>query len=173
MLGGAAYLMSLKDKLSLEKERLRDNEAKKLNKGVVEIEDANPTEILDALKQHTSALKKLDTKLLISIKLISELGPIANWTQFMFDPLTGEENIPPVEDGFIYPTHGPDPATYRATSVAGEKFEGKRTGIWRSGALDWHANLNGLDRADGVALQGIKGCGRYKHNMAEYCNGLQ
>lgn len=30
VLGGAAYLMSLKDKLSLEKERLRDNEAKKI-----------------------------------------------------------------------------------------------------------------------------------------------
>ena len=30
VLGGAAYIMSLKDKLSLEKERLRDNEAKKI-----------------------------------------------------------------------------------------------------------------------------------------------
>lgn len=134
---------------------------KKLNKGVaVEIEDANPSEILDALKQHTIVvLKKLDTKPAYFTKLISELGPIANWTQFMFDPLTGEEKYSPrVEDGFIDPNTWPDPATYPVQRVSGEKFEGKRTGIFGSGVLDWHANLNGLDRADGVALQGIKGC---------------
>ncbi len=31
------------------------------------------------------------------------------------------------------------------------------TGIFPRGKLDWHANLNGPNRADGVALQGIRG----------------
>ena len=43
-------------------------------------------------------------------------------------------------------------------TTAKKNKKGISTGIFSSGILDWHANLNGLDRADGVALQGYEGC---------------
>ena len=45
-----------------------------------------------------------------------------------------------------------------AFTISIEAKKGISTGIFSSGILDWHANLNGLDRADGVALQGYEGC---------------
>jgi len=46
---------------------------------------------------------------------------------------------------------------YPVQRVTAEKKNGDYSGIFPRGKLDWHANLNGPDRADGVALQGIRG----------------
>ena len=47
---------------------------------------------------------------------------------------------------------------YDYTPIKRKQIDGKRTGIFGSGVLDWHANLNGPTRADGVALQGWSHC---------------
>ena len=92
-------------------------------------------------------------------KFISQIGKIANYKQFNWDPITAEECYPPTQDQkFINPDDWPNPETYPVQRVSGKKIDGKRTGIFGSGVLDWHANLNGLDRADGVALQGYEYC---------------
>ena len=68
------------------------------------------------------------------------------------------------EGNFLgYPTSYPDVENWDRSKpfpvqrVTGEKKNGEFTGIFPLGKLDWHCNLNGPDRADGVALQGIQG----------------
>lgn len=50
-----------------------------------------------------------------------------------------------------------DPDTFPIQRVTGMKKNGGFTGIFGQGILDWHCNLNGPDRADGVALQALEG----------------
>lgn len=91
-------------------------------------------------------------------KFISKIGKIANYVHFAFDPITGETKYSPnPDDGLIDPDSWPDPNTYPVQRVTGKKVNGKSSGIFGEGILDWHSNLNGLDRADGVALQGYQG----------------
>ena len=92
-------------------------------------------------------------------KFVSQVGKIANYKQFNWNPVTAEECYPLTHNQkFINPDDWPDPETYPVQRVSGKKIDGKRTGIFGSGVLDWHANLNGLNRADGVALQGYEHC---------------
>lgn len=86
-------------------------------------------------------------------KLISRIGTIANWGQCYWNTL-GKENYAP---------EGPvDPFTFQGRDidfpvqrVTGKKINGRHTGIFGTGKLDWHCNMNGPDRARGVALQGV------------------
>lgn len=104
-------------------------------------------------------LKRQDRTPANYTNFINHIGPIANWNQFNFNPITGEEDYNPQdEDGFIQPYDWPNPNTYPVQRVAHKQIDGKRTGIFGSGVLDWHANLNGPTRADGVALQGWSHC---------------
>jgi len=116
--------------------------------------------IKNVLKDATVVvLKKQDRTPATYTNFISHIGRIANWNQFNFDPITGEEKYKPTdEDGFIEPNNWPNPNTYPVQRVAHKRINGKRTGIFGSGILDWHANLNGPTRADGVALQGWTHC---------------
>ena len=57
---------------------------------------------------------------------------------------------------------------YPVQRVTGKKINGKFSGIFSTGKLDWHANLNGLNRADGVALQGYKHC---EQTSTSFLNG--
>ena len=69
----------------------------------------------------------------------------------------GDDNFRDNEDypdPFNWPQHKP----YPVQRVTGEKVDGKWTGIFQLGKLDWHCNLNQLHGADGVALQAIRGC---------------
>lgn len=59
--------------------------------------------------------------------------------------------------------------SYPVQRVTGKKIDGKFTGIFSTGKLDWHANLNGLDRADGVALQGWADC---ENTSTSFLNGV-
>jgi alpha-ketoglutarate-dependent taurine dioxygenase len=116
--------------------------------------------IKDKLKEHTIVvLKRQDKTPATYTNFVNHIGKIANWDQFSFDPITGKEIYrPKKEDGFIKPSDWSDPTTYPVQRVAHKQIDGKRTGIFGSGVLDWHANLNGPTRADGVALQGWTDC---------------
>tara|TARA_B110000967_G_scaffold56838_1_gene58254 strand:+ start:805 stop:1707 length:903 start_codon:yes stop_codon:yes gene_type:complete len=84
-------------------------------------------------------------------RLVSGMSHIANWTQLTWD----------TDGNYIgSPDYMPNPweeSTFPVQRVTGEKKNDEYTGIFPVGKLDWHANLNGPGRADGVALQGIKG----------------
>ena len=80
---------------------------------------------------------------------------ISNWQQLIWDQYGNEiERF----DKFVHPDDYNNNELYPVQRVTGEKINNKRTGIFATGTLDWHANLNGLDRADGVALQGVRHC---------------
>ena len=85
-------------------------------------------------------------------KLVSGMSSIANWGQLVWDT-----------SGNYIGNGGrrPDPWTesigvQRVTAEKSKSGEGY-SGIFPKGRLEWHANLNGPDRADGVALQGYAG----------------
>ena len=88
-------------------------------------------------------------------RFIENIGNIANYNQFQFTTDGGEFNLDQVvsTDKWLDKKE-----KYPVQRVTGKKIKGQRTGIFGTGILDWHANLNGLDRADGVALQGWKDC---------------
>lgn len=136
---------------------------KPLDHGAIEICDFDITnftwdtaqEIRKLLLTHlVVVIKEQDTNSLNYAHLISYIGLLGNWQQFHTD---FESN----SIGFL--TEYPDFSSWDKNkffpiqSVTGKKTNGEFNGIFPLGKLDWHCNLNGPDRADGVALQGIKG----------------
>ena len=118
----------------------------------IEIRDILRKEVLVAIKGQSQSPGHFT-------KFVSQIGKIANYKQFNWNPITAEEIYPhTLDQHFINPDDWGDPDTYPVQRVSGKKIDGKRTGIFGSGILDWHANLNGLTRADGVALQGYEHC---------------
>jgi len=89
-------------------------------------------------------------------KFVSKIGPVANACHMAFDPITGEDRYEFRK--FIDPEAWGNMDTYPVQRVTGERINGKMSGIFGKGKLDWHANLNGPTRADGVALQGYRDC---------------
>ena len=107
------------------------------------------------LKELIVVIKQQDTTSLNFARLIHEIGGLSNWN-LMHTDYDGNSI-----GGF---TEYPDLYNWDKTkffpiqSVTGKKSkDGQFNGIFPLGKLDWHCNLNGPDRADGVALQGIKG----------------
>lgn len=88
-------------------------------------------------------------------KIIQSCGNIGNWSQANLD-IDGNvlENKPEkIIDPFTYT--GPD-NLYPVQRVTGKVKDGKPTGIFGQGRLDWHSNMNGpFNRARGVGLQGV------------------
>ena len=136
----------------------------RLNYGAVEVldfditnftrEDSNALREL-LLKELIVVLKQQDTNSLNFARLIHEIGGLANWN-LMHTDYDGNSIGALSEYPDVY-TWDKD-KFFPIQSVTGKKNkEGEFTGIFPLGKLDWHCNLNGPDRADGVALQGIKG----------------
>ena len=120
----------------------------------VTIEQAH--EIRDVLrKELIVVIREQDRDPLNYAKLIHHIGGICNWDQCYRD-IDGN-NIG--NYGMKYPDVDNWDRTklFPVQRVTGEKKNGEFTGIFPLGKLDWHCNLNGPDRADGVAIQGIKG----------------
>ena len=135
----------------------------RLENGAVEILDfdisthtaEDAAEMRDILlRELVVVIKKQDTNPLNFARLIHEMGGLSNWNQ-LCRTIDGEPH------NFLseYPNVNQwDKNTpFPIQPVTGEKKEGEYIGIFPTGLLDWHCNLNGPDRADGVALQGIKG----------------
>jgi alpha-ketoglutarate-dependent taurine dioxygenase len=134
-----------------------------LKNGAVEILDfdiqshtyEDAIEVLRILKKElVVVIREQDRDPLNYARLIHHLGSICNWDQLVRDidgNLLGQlESYPDVENwdrSKIFPIQ----------RVTGEKIAGKFSGLFPLGKLDWHCNLNGPNRADGVALQGLKG----------------
>lgn len=120
----------------------------------------NSKQIKNLLLQNTIVvIKNQDVRSGIFTKFVDQIGHIANYNQFVFDPITGEYRYHPKDtDSFIPPDKWGAYDTYPVQRVTGKKVGGEISGIFGTGILDWHANLNGLNRADGVALQAISNC---------------
>jgi len=88
-------------------------------------------------------------------RFIENIGSVANYPQMKFT--SDGEDFPTDQvvktDEWVGSKEG-----YPVQRVTGKKDNGRVTGIFGSGKLDWHANLNGHNRADGVALQGWQHC---------------
>ena len=103
--------------------------------------------IEDVLTAHlVVVIKKQSTDPLHYTEFVQSINPIANFDQCVWD----------IEGNRIDVPREPDKPFSNVQRVTGEKRNGESTGIFGVGRLDWHANLNGPDRADGVALQGYR-----------------
>lgn len=150
---------------------------KQLNYGAVELVDTDITQYNDfdyAFLRHTLeqnqvvVLRNQTTNPWEYAKLIESITDknALNYSQFAF-----------TSDGKSFPRDKAVPTrswkgskeSYPVQRVTGKKIDGKFTGIFSTGKLDWHANLNGLDRADGVALQGWAGC---ENTSTSFLNGV-
>jgi len=94
-------------------------------------------------------------------RFVNDIGPIYEfdelmWTQFG-DMIGPPETLPSFELGDMYPVQ----------RVTGKKIKDKFTGIFASGILDWHSDMNRYDIGDGTALQGYSGC---KNTSTEILN---
>jgi len=141
-------------------------ETKTLSNGAVEVTNFNITDIDSnkaallkkvLLEKTVVVLKKQPTEPAYFTHFVDLIGNVANYDQLVYDPVTGEK-ICNLQPSYIDPVAYSNPARYPVQRVTGQKINGNSSGIFGSGILDWHANLNGLTRADGVALQGYKGC---------------
>jgi alpha-ketoglutarate-dependent taurine dioxygenase len=87
-------------------------------------------------------------------KNIAKLGGLSNWEQLWFD-LEGNFIGKPTE--YLDPfTWDKDPMTFPIQRVSGKKVNNVESGIFPKKRLDWHSNLNGPTRADGVGLFGAE-----------------
>jgi len=112
--------------------------------------------VRDTLHKHlVVVIKNQSTNPWEYTRFIENIGRVANYNQFGFT--IDAEEYPRDQ---VVPTNRfkGDTWRYPVQRVTGKKKKGKFTGIFGTGKLDWHANLNGPDRADGVALQGWEHC---------------
>ena len=150
---------------------------KHLDHGAVELADVDITQFQQVDYDHLRTLleqeqvvvlKKQTTNPWEYTRLIEKLTPkyALNYNQFAFET-----------DGHAFSRNAVVPTWkwqgtkkgYPVQRVTGKKSNGKFTGIFSTGKLDWHANLNGPDRADGVALQGWAGC---EGTSTSFLNGV-
>ena len=138
---------------------------KRLDYGAVEVlgfditnftqEDSNYIREL-LLKELIVVIREQDINTLNYARLIHEIGSISNWNQLKNSDFDGNICSMFTEYPDIY--NWDKSKFFPFQAVTGKKTkDGQFTGIFPLGKLDWHCNLNGPDRADGVALQGIKG----------------
>ena len=88
-------------------------------------------------------------------KFVEGIGKVASYDQMIY-AIDGEVTKYPAVHTNEWKHDIKDYPVQRVTGKKTSKNE--ISGIFGTGILDWHANLNGLDRADGVALQGIEDC---------------
>jgi alpha-ketoglutarate-dependent taurine dioxygenase len=106
-------------------------------------------------KELVVVIKRQDTDPRWYARLVDNIGDIANTNQWMWNKYGDRVDTPKSVPDY---SSWEDPDSYPIQRVTGMKKKGEWTGIFGSGKLDWHCNLNGPDRADGVALQALEGC---------------
>lgn len=88
-------------------------------------------------------------------RFVNDIGPIHEFDELMWNQYGEYKGVP---ESF------PDPLTfepkdqYPVQRVTGQKIKDKFSGIFATGTLDWHSDMNRYDIGDGTALQGYKGC---------------
>jgi alpha-ketoglutarate-dependent taurine dioxygenase len=127
------------------------------NVDITNLSDSDADKIKNILRKDLIVVLKHQERLPYwFVNFVERIGTVANYRQMIYTK-EGEFYIgktPPNTDKW-----DKDKELYPIQRTTGKKNKkGITTGIFSSGILDWHANLNGLDRADGVALQGYEGC---------------
>lgn len=87
-------------------------------------------------------------------KIAYQFGDIVNLPQCVWNS-AGEE-IGSVRELDPFQWHGTK-ESFPVQRVTGKKVNGKDSGIFGSGVLDWHSNINGVSWAPGVGLQAVAG----------------
>jgi len=107
------------------------------------------------LKELIVVIREQDTNTLNYARLIHEIGSISNWNQLKNSDFDGNIRSMFTEYPDIY--NWDKSKFFPFQAVTGKKTkDGQFTGIFPLGKLDWHCNLNGPDRADGVAFKASK-----------------
>lgn len=86
-------------------------------------------------------------------KFVNKIGPIHEFDELMWTQY-GEWLGPP--STFPDPDTFSNPDLYPVQRVTGKKENGKFSGIFATGILDWHSDMNRFDIGDGTALQAYK-----------------
>jgi alpha-ketoglutarate-dependent taurine dioxygenase len=119
--------------------------------------DSDYQEIKKILHEHLVVVIKNQSTLSVPFaKLVHKLGRggINSLWQAIWDrngnKITDRSYIP--QNPFEY--NGPD-ELWPVQRVTGQRKNGSISGIFATGTLDWHCNMNSLNKCDGVALHGI------------------
>ena len=135
---------------------------------ITNINQADVDKIRDVLlKCPIVVIKNQENRSLPFAQLVHRLGKgndghhIHNWDKlYWYEDASWSEYYQP---GTNMPAY-PNPMSWKGESypvqrVTGAKNdEGIFSGIFQDGRLDWHSNLNNVNHADGVALQGVASC---------------
>ena len=85
-------------------------------------------------------------------RFVNDVGPILEYNELMwtqYGELIGcPDSLPSFKLDKMYPVQ----------RVTGQKINDQFTGIFATGTLDWHSDMNRHDVGDGTALQGYSGC---------------
>jgi alpha-ketoglutarate-dependent taurine dioxygenase len=123
---------------------------------ITNVSVAELSELQKLLYKHLIVvIRDQDTDPRYFARLNAFMGPLANvnqWATTRHGNFVDE--IPKSAPDF---ETWPDPDTYPIQRVSGMKKNGQPTGIFGTGILDWHCNLNGPERADGLGLQALEG----------------
>lgn len=87
-------------------------------------------------------------------KIVQSMGRIVNSEQCVWNQ-SGEQ-IPAVKNLNAFEWNN-SPEKFPVQRVTGMKIKGMPTGIFGTGVLDWHCNINGISWAPGVGLQAVQG----------------
>lgn len=97
-------------------------------------------------------IKNQSTNNIYLTRLIHRMSRIANYKQMIWNRHGDLIGLP---GDYVDPTTVDAYPCQRVTNM--KTSDGKFGGIFPTGELGWHANLNGPTRADGVALQAVEG----------------
>jgi taurine dioxygenase len=139
-------------------------ETKSLNNGaaievtgldITNVSDEQIDQLRELIRQNiVVVIKKQNTDPFYFTNLSSRIGKLGNAHMLRWD----------VYGNYYWETRDPKnppawcPGDTPVQRVTGEKINGNFTGIFPTGILDWHSNLNAPTHTDGVALQGYKNC---------------
>ena len=132
------------------------------NGAAVEISDADIRTFSEKEYQYIKELlykylvvviKKQNTCPASYTKFVNKVGPIYEYDELMWTQYGDWVGSP---ESFPDPDTFPNPDLYPVQRVTGKKENGKFSGIFATGILDWHSDMNRFDIGDGTALQAYK-----------------
>jgi len=127
-----------------------------LDLDITKLTDSDYKEIKEIFLEHLIVVFRNQPVLTVPYaKLIQKIGSIANWGQAQWS-IDGERIINKPQSVIPADNFTGIDSQYPVQRVTGKKINHRLSGIFGTGKLDWHSNMNGpFNRARGVALQGV------------------
>lgn len=126
-----------------------------LNIDIKKISQEEVFEIRNILLNHlVVVIRNQDRSPAILTHFIERMGCINEYDELLWDT---SGNWLGEMKSYKSPLSFEDPDSYPVQRVTGQVVDGKVSGIFGTGILDWHSDLNRYDIGDGVALQAYSG----------------